>query len=280
MKKGPIVISFVVLLVLGGIAFYLYDRGERQAPGAEPSVEATQPEFVTAPEVVPAPPPPLPDRREAKVPDLEVLPLPPLEESDPYAGEQLARAVGEAGAIQFFAQEALVARAVATVDALSSRQVPANIRVVNAPDDDFLAVPDPSPPEEILDEAGDPIPQFLSDPANAGRYRPYVEMLEAVDAEQFVAMYERNQELFDQAWRELGYADGDFTGRLLEVIDELLATPDVPEPYHLVKPEAVYLFADEDLEALSAGQKALLRMGSENAARVKARLSEFRQALD
>ena len=64
------------------------------------------------------------------------------------------------------------------------------------------------------------------------------------------------------------------------LFDELLATPDVAEPYRLIKPEAVYLFADEELEELSAGQKILLRMGSANAARVKARLSEFRQALD
>ena len=51
------------------------------------------------------------------------------------------------------------------------------------------------------------------------------------------------------------------------------------EPYRLVKPEAVYQFADEELESLSAGQKILLRMGSENAARVKSKLSEFRHAL-
>jgi hypothetical protein len=268
------------VLVLGGIAFYVYDRGEPEAPVAESPVATTGPAFVAAPEVAPQPPPPLPERRPADVPDLEVLPLPPLAESDAYAGDQLAQAVGEAGAIRFFAQEALVARAVATVDALGSRQVPGNIRVVSAPEDDFLAVPDPNPPEEILNEAGDPVAQYLADPANAARYLPYVEMLEAVDAEQFAVMYRRNQALFDQAWRELGYADGDFTGRLVEVIDELLATPEVAEPYRLVKPEAVYLFADEDLEALSAGQKILLRMGSANADRVKAKLSEFRQVLD
>lgn len=280
MKKGLIVILCIVLLVLGGIAFYLFYAGERDAPVAVSPVETTEPAFVTAPEAEPEPPSPMPERRQAEIPDLEVLPLPPLAESDPYAGDQLAQAVGEAGAIRFFAQEALVARAVATVDALGSRQVPGNIRVMSAPEDDFLAVPDPNPPEEILDEAGDPVPQFLSDPANAARYQPYVEMLEAVDAAQFAAMYERNQPLFDQAWRDLGYADGDFTGRLVDVIDELLDTPDVAEPYRLIKPEAVYLFADEELEELSAGQKILLRMGSENAARVKARLSEFRQALD
>jgi len=47
----------------------------------------------------------------------------------------------------------------------------------------------------------------------------------------------------------------------------------------LIKPEAYYLFADKDLESLSAGQKILIRMGPENAARVKSKLTEIRAAL-
>ena len=39
--------------------------------------------------------------------------------------------------------------------------------------------------QPILDEAGDPLPQYLSDPANARRYYPHVEMLEALDAARF-----------------------------------------------------------------------------------------------
>jgi hypothetical protein len=63
------------------------------------------------------------------------------------------------------------------------------------------------------------------------------------------------------------------------VIDELLATPGLSEPARLVKPEAYYLYADKELESLTAGQKALIRMGPDNAARVKAKLVEIRDAL-
>ncbi len=55
---------------------------------------------------------------------------------------------------------------------------------------------------------------------------------------------------------------GSVNDRLIEVIDNLLATPDVEGPVYLTKPEAVYLFEDPELEALTAGQKVLLRMGS------------------
>ncbi len=41
----------------------------------------------------------------------------------------------------------------------------------------------------------------------------------------------------------------------------------------------LYEFADPDLETRSAGQKMLLRMGRENAARVKAKLGEIRREL-
>ena len=55
------------------------------------------------------------------------------------------------------------------------------------------------------------------------------------------------------------------------------AAPD--EPLRLVKPEAYYKYVDPQLEALPAGQKILVRLGNSNAARVKAKLREFRAAL-
>jgi hypothetical protein len=44
-----------------------------------------------------------------------------------------------------------------------------------------------------------------------------------------------------------------------------------------VQPKVVWEYADPRLEALPAGQKVLLRMGPENADRVKARLAAIRR---
>jgi hypothetical protein len=41
----------------------------------------------------------------------------------------------------------------------------------------------------------------------------------------------------------------------------------------------LYEYADPALRSLSAGQKILIRMGSENASRVKAKLRELRKRL-
>ena len=63
------------------------------------------------------------------------------------------------------------------------------------------------------------------------------------------------------------------------VIDDLLDTPDVKEPVKLVQPKVFYEFADPDLEDLSIGQRTLIRIGSKNGTKMKARLREIKQEL-
>ena len=111
---------------------------------------------------------------------------------------------------------------------------------------------------------------------NSTRYAPAVALVHAIDAKQLVAIYLRFYPLFQQAYRELGYPDGYFNDRLVAVIDHLIATPDVKPPIALVQPKVLYQYADPDLEALSAGQKGMIRIGPDNAAVVKAKLREIR----
>ena len=58
-----------------------------------------------------------------------------------------------------------------------------------------------------------------------------------------------------------------------------IAAPELTGPVHMVRPKVLYQFADETLEARSAGQKIMMRMGPHNELRVKAKLQEIRQAL-
>jgi hypothetical protein len=110
----------------------------------------------------------------------------------------------------------------------------------------------------------------------SARYAPVIALIEAVDTKQLVAIYVRFYPLFQQAYRELGYPDGYFNDRLVAVIDHLLATPQVKAPIALVQPKVLYQYADPELEALSAGQKAMIRVGPDNAAVLKAKLREIR----
>lgn len=106
-----------------------------------------------------------------------------------------------------------------------------------------------------------------------------MQLVESIDSEQLVSLYVRFYPLFQQAYEELGYPSAYFNDRLVEVIDHLLEAPDIQQPVRLVRPRVLYQFADPQLEALSAGQKVLIRVGPDNAARLKAKLGELRAGL-
>ncbi|HJW57873.1 MAG TPA: DUF3014 domain-containing protein [Burkholderiaceae bacterium] len=74
----------------------------------------------------------------------------------------------------------------------------------------------------------------------------------------------------------MGYPDGYFNNRLVAVIDHLLAAPEIEGPLALTQPHVLYEFADLDLELRSADHKIMLRMGMDNAAKIKAKLREIR----
>ena len=123
---------------------------------------------------------------------------------------------------------------------------------------------------------------------NGLRYTPYVLLLETVDLRQAVGIYARIYPSLQQAYEDLGYPKGYLNDRLVEVIDLLLATPDIdaPVPVRLPpiegpvqpqRPWLLYEFVDPNLQSLASGQKALLRMGSVNERRIKARLAEIRR---
>ena len=61
-----------------------------------------------------------------------------------------------------------------------------------------------------------------------------------------------------------------------QVIDDLLATPHPAQPVALVRPKVFWEYADPNLEARSAGQKLLMRLGPANQAVVERKLRELR----
>jgi hypothetical protein len=97
-----------------------------------------------------------------------------------------------------------------------------------------------------------------------------------LDAKQLGALYIHYYPLFQESYQNLGYPNGYFNDRLVEVIDNLLATPEPKGPIELVRPNVMYTYADPALEGRTAGQKLLIRMGAENAKAIKAKLTELR----
>jgi len=187
-------------------------------------------------------------------------PLPPLNESDPEITRALADITGVDPLAEYLVKSEAISRMVATVDALTSRQVPAQINPIKPADEEF-----------VIEKEGE---SNIMSAENFARYDGYIALMQKSDSDALAALYQRYYPLFQQAWEQNG-GEGTFNDRLLEVIDHLLQTPDVPGPVYLTKPEAVYLFEDPALEAMTSGQKILVRMGSVNAAMVKEKLLEL-----
>jgi hypothetical protein len=114
---------------------------------------------------------------------------------------------------------------------------------------------------------------------NAERYTPYLRLMEQASTQKLVQTYVHFYPLFQKAYQDLGYPKAYFNDRLIEVIDHLLAAPDVPAPIALTQPKVLFEFADPSLEQLSAGQKMMIRIGPVNESRVKAKLADIRHAL-
>lgn len=117
-------------------------------------------------------------------------------------------------------------------------------------------------------------------PDNYARYKPFLELVKSADARNLVALYVHFYPQLQSAYNELGNRKY-FNDRVIEVINHILKTPDVSTPPHLVSPGAKYRYkyADLNLENLSVSQKALIRMGHENASVIKAHLRQIRKLL-
>lgn len=119
--------------------------------------------------------------------------------------------------------------------------------------------------------------QTLS-PQNYKRYLPYVSLLDQINSKKLVTIYVHFYPLFQAAYHDLS-PRGYFNDRLIEVIDDLLKSPEAKAPIKLTLNNLYYKFADPKLEAASTGQKILIRIGSANAKVVKAKLKDVRDLL-
>jgi hypothetical protein len=263
--KNSVLWLFTLALVAGGAFYYgRYGLGLQELPAQalEPQIVVREPE---APQVrYPLHPAsaqrPANSGSAAPAPE----PLPPLGESDGAALKTLSGLLGPQ-ALTLFKPDNLVRRLTVSLDNLPREQVPAK----------FLPI-DPLTGSFQVRGEGEHV--YLAE-SNYPRYGAHVDLLGAVDAEAAVTAYARYYPLFQAAFAELGYPEDYFNDRLVEVIDDLLATPKLQGPIELVRPSVMYKFADPQLEELSAGQKMLIRMGPANAARVQQKLRQIRAAL-
>ena len=192
----------------------------------------------------------------------DLVELPDLTDIDAYLRLEAVDLFGaQLGAL--LASEALIDKFVATVDNLPRDRVAERVRPLGRLQSDFMTKPGPDD-------------TIVIDPLNFERYRVLVDLFALADPDAVTDLYRRYYPLFQKSYEALGYPNGYFNDRVVEVIDHLLATPVPADTPRLVRPHVLYEYADPELESLSGGQKLLLRMGADNATRTKQALEQLR----
>jgi hypothetical protein len=257
-------IAFVLLLAVGGGLLWWRHQRSAGEVGATPTptLAPAAPPPAAAPPAAPAIRHPLPAATAGG--------LPSLDSSDSYVENALVDLLGHKQVRAFLHLDGVVRRFVATVDNLATGDASSSLWPVKTTEGRFETEP--------RDGA------MAIGARNAERYASFVRFVEGIEAPRVVALYLRVYPLLQRAYEDLGYPGKYFNDRVVEVIDNLLATPIPPGPIAVKRFASdggasgggLYVYVDPALEASPAGQKILLRMGRDNAAPLMAKLREIR----
>jgi len=264
MSRGAVMAMVVLLVAAGGVFWW------RQAHHPPPVPPAAAP-LPVPPPPSPPPPPPVPAIRNPIPAAAAPGGLPSLDDSDGYVKKALVDLVGRKAVATFFQLEGAIRRFVATVNNLATDGATADLWPVNRTPGRF----------ETETRDGATVPSAR----NAERYTPFVRFAADIDTRRAVALYVRLYPLLQRAYEDLGYPGAYLNDRVVAVIDNLLATPKVSGPIRVKRVgldggtgggAVLYLFEDPALETATAGQKILLRIGTEHSAKLMAKLTDIR----
>ena len=250
-KRTTLYSAIAVAVVAAGGAIYYFEFMKKPVPPAPPPAAQA-----------PAQAPVEPEKEHHPIASTPDKPLPKLSESDSEMASALGGVFGKGPIDQMLVPEMVIRHIVVTVDNLPRNKVAEQMRPLKSIGG-----------ETVVATSGD---TTTLSPENSARYAALMKLLQGTDVKQLGALYIRYYPLFQQSYEDLGYPGQYFNDRLVEVIDHLLQTPDIRQPLQLKQGKVFYEYADPSLEARSAGQKLLLRMGPQNEAAIKEKLKELR----
>lgn len=267
---GPhFIIVGILLIVILAVVFWPSEDEPETVINPEP--EITEPEVTPSeePEIF-EPSQPAPTVELDEKDEVEPLPEPvepdpePLDTSDPAVKASLieSSSADEETVNRMLVNEGLIQRFVVSVTNLANDEMAPNHQLLTPPEQNF----------RVYSQAGK---QWI-DAASYKRYTPYVDMLESFNNEALLNIYGIYKEDIQAKFSEIGNPNENFNEVLVQAIDQLLDTPEVPVPVEVYTDSVAYKYADERLENLNEPQKQLLRTGPDNMRRIKAKLRELK----
>ena len=250
-RQRPAAWRIVLFVALVAVVGYLVWRLVAPGDGAREDVRvATDQQIAT---------PPKPPAAQAVAGDDIVLPA--LPETDPVVRQLVGQLSAHPKIAAWLATDQLIRNfAVIVVNIGDGRSPSQQLRAVR-PTGEFIAA-----------QTGT---SARIDPRSYRRYDEYADAIGALDAQGTARLYVTLKPRLEDAYRELGYPDGNFDRAMQKAVRELLNTPVVEGDVALVGRSVSWDFADPRLQSLTAAQRQFLRMGPRNMRIVQAKLREI-----
>ena len=191
----------------------------------------------------------------------EEIDLPPLGETDSVVRQLVSALSSHPRVAAWLTTDQLIRNFSVVVVNISNGRSPARHLGAVRPTGEFIA-----------DEDGE-IARI--DARSYRRYDEYADAVGALDAEGTARLYATLKPRIQDAYRELGYPDGDFDRAMERALVELLNTPDIDGDVMLTPKSVSWEFAEPKLQSLSGAQRQFLRMGPRNMRIVKGKLREI-----
>lgn len=266
-------VAVIVIIIVGYMSFSSNDEPQvTEVPVSvpdpvvpEPNLEpvvveqpSTDDEYATQEEAL--------NNEPAMVELAEPEPQPePLDTSDGTVKTQLLSLANYEAAAKLLVNDDLLQRFVVFTENIANKAIATNHQVVMPPEEAF----------RTYEQSG----KTYIDAASFKRYTPYVDTLTSMDTDGLIVMFDTYKPALQDIFAEIGDPSDNFKFVMVDAINHLLDTPEVPVPIEVHTESVMFKFKDERLENLSGPQKQLLRTGPENMRRIKAKLRDIKEAL-
>ncbi|WGL18418.1 DUF3014 domain-containing protein [Microbulbifer bruguierae] len=263
----------VALLVVAAVIFGIYWFALREAPKPEIPAPVTEPAPETVPSVDIEQPaeaeiPPAPEPAPPAEPPRQ---LPALDDSDKEARADIASLSSGQELAEWVEPQEVVRKWVAAVNTATKGDLMHKNRPFPNLKGGIIV--------KELEIRPDGAKVYVLSQENYQRYDKPVRLLAMVDTDKAVGLYQFWYPRLKQAYGELGLKNKNFHAAVLAAIDQVLAAPDIEGPIKLVRPTVYYKFEDPQLEKMPGLHKLMIRIGPDNAARVKEKLRELKASL-
>jgi hypothetical protein len=246
-------IVLIVLFVMSAVVvgYIVFQRQRAKTPLA-----------VTAPVSTPAPAPAAAKPATGPLVQAENIPLPALAETDPLVRQLLVKLSSHPKVLAWLATKGLIENfTVATLN-ISDGKSPALQHWRNLTPEGRFSI--------VKTSSG-----TMLDTKSYRRYDAYAAAINALDAPGTARLYLTLKPRIMEAYRNLGFPEGDFDPVLERAMHELITTPAIPNEIALREKVITYQFVDPNVESLSGAQKQLLRLGPENMRIVQTKLKDI-----